>query len=122
MRRVGSTTLALLALLAAVPMIALAQRVVENSFPATAAVAKCRVQLPLLWLRVSRAGCAEGRRITLAYRRHVQATHGRTGVQHISGWRCSGSFVGLDEVLLSCSKPIAHSHAKRTIRAMFNWD
>ena len=121
MRRVVPTALALLALLAVVPVVASARRV-AGSPPAAAAATKCRVQVPLIWLHVNHTNCAEGRRVTLAYRRHVQATHGHTGVQHISGWRCSGTFVGSDEVLLNCSKAIPHSHTKRTIRALFYWD
>jgi hypothetical protein len=121
MRRVVPTALVLLALLAVLPVGTSAHAVVPDPV-ATTAVTKCRAQVPLIWLRMDRASCAEGKRITLAYRRHVQATHGHTGVQRISGWRCSGSFVGFDEVLLNCSKAIPHNRAKRTIRALFYWD
>lgn len=102
---------------------------VAASSPATAATRSapsdsCDVDSPLIWLKVKDTSCKTGKATSLKMRSYIQNNPGdfdENGDYHreFSGWACEAGFVGSDEVLMKCRKPISHSHAQRKIKSMF---
>lgn len=83
----------------------------------------------MVWLKVNLTDCATGMSITSKMRRYMQNHLGvgatdENGYFHhvILGWNCRARFVGGDEVVMGCRKPIPHSSKVRLIRAFFYID
>lgn len=83
----------------------------------------------LVWLKVERTSCATGKETTRQMRAWMRdhLGQGETDDQgwfhhDVNGFSCKARFVGSDEVVERCKKPISNPDGKRLIRALFYID
>ncbi len=88
-----------------------------------AATVKCRQPAPLVVLQVSGITCKVGRKIGVKERVYVRTHLDRKDpfLHSVFGYRCNGTFIGIDMVRVTCTKTVTVNRKRVVRRAVFHF-